>query len=298
MIDFHTHLAYHKLYPDRFIEGIFTPEENNGLNKKKVASIVKLFLKDRNGTQLLKQMDEAEIEKAVVLMIDDFDYMRKHEITIEDNYKLHEKVLKLHTDRLIVFAGVHPGRGEGGMNILKKGIEEYGFKGVKLYPPFGFKINDERLDVFYAYCNSNNLPVLIHTGFALNGLENENAEPNALLNIADKYKNIKFIMAHAGYKLNNPVVSKLLMKDNVFADISGFQSILQHKDSRAVIEKIFQQQFNRRILFGSDWPITNIMKPLVFQIDLLREIHENCANKAENAFENVMKLNAERLLNS
>ena len=183
------------------------------------------------------------------------------------------------------------------MKLLKTGIESYGFAGVKLYPPFGFRMDDSRLASCYEYCSTKHLPVLIHTGYSFDGLQNSYAEPDALINICDKYEDIKFIMAHAGYKLSNPTISELLLKKNVYADISGFQSVLDQDDTKSDIDLIFQEPYNSKLLFGSDWPIKNIIKPLSHQINVLKKLYENCENKAENAFENLMKQNAKKLLN-
>ncbi len=297
MIDIHAHLAFYKLYPDRFLEEMFRSLSNGKASVQKVTSIVRLFLKDKDGSQLIKQMDDAEIEKSVLLIVDDYDFLGKNEISIEENYKLHHEILKKHPDRFFVFAGIHPGRGTKGLDLLKKGVETDGFRGVKLYPPFGFKIDEERLLGFYEYCNTNHLPVLIHTGYSFNGLINENAEPGPLATIADKYKNINFIMAHAGYKLHDPLITSLLNKENVFADISGFQSVLNDESAKASLNLIFKPPYNNKLLYGSDWPITNIMRPLSDQINTLKKIYRNTENTADNAFEKLMGSNARKVLN-
>ncbi len=295
MIDFHTHIAYHKLYPDKFLQGVFSGNKDPNNSLHKVVSVVKLFLKDKECSQLLKQMDEAEIEKAVLLIIDDNAFLGNTELTIEENYQLHFNILKKYPEKFIVFAGYHPGRVLD-LRLLKKGIEEFGFKGVKLYPPYGFKINDPQLNACYEYCEQLSLPVLIHTGFSLYGLDNENAEPNVLKEIASNYQNITFIMAHAGYKLGDPVIQTLLLKKNIYADISGFQTIINSEKGIEALKMIFKEPYNNKILFGSDWPITNLMKPLVNQVNIIREMEKDVADKAENALNNILKNNAQKIL--
>src|SRR5690554_6007884 len=272
MIDFHTHLAFHKLFPDRFIEGMLSGSSHNSISIKKMTSIVKLFLNDQGGSQLIRQMDDAGIDKSVVLIVDDNEFLGRCGLSLSESYQLHAELLAKHPDRFVIFAGYHPGRGKKGMDLLTKGIEEFGFKGVKLYPPYGFRLDAKELAVAYEYCDKVGLPILIHTGFSLNGLENENAEPDALGAIADKYPNINFVLAHAGYKLNNPTISSLLEKKNIYADISGFQTILNIENGKDTLRLIFNDSYNDKILFGSDWPINNIMKPLSDQIAILRQV--------------------------
>lgn len=296
IIDFHTHLAYYKLYPDKFLKGMFSAGDISNIPIQKRVSVVKLFLKDRECSQLLKQMDDAQIEKAVLLIVDDNEYLEKTELSIEESYLLHYEILKKHPDRFIIFAGYHPERGQAGMELLKKGMEDYGFCGVKLYPPYGFKINDPRLDECYKYCDNLGVPILVHTGFSLKGLENENAEPHALSQVAEQYQNINFIMAHAGYKLIDTLIQNLLLKNNIYADISGFQTRLNSENGQESLKLIFEEPYNSKILFGSDWPITNLLKPLTDQINVINKVAENTKKKVNNALENVLGNNALKVL--
>ncbi len=297
IIDFHAHLAFYKLYPDKFLGGMFSEDDENTISLKKRVSIVKMFLKDCDCSLLLKQMDEANIKKTVLLIVDDNEFLGKTGLTIEESYHLHFEILKRHSDRFIIFAGYHPGREKIGINLLKKGIEDCGFSGVKLYPPYGFKINDVRLNDCYEYCDKLGLPILIHTGFSLKGLENENAEPQALGQVAEQYQNINFIMAHAGYKLDNSLIQSLLLKDNIYADISGFQSIMNLEYRNEVLKLIFKEPYNSKILYGSDWPISNMMKPLSNQIKTIQDIANNTQLNDVNALNNILYNNAEKILN-
>ncbi len=48
------------------------------------------------------------------------------------------------------------------VDLFKQAIEEWGFKGLKLYPPLGTFPYDKRYYPIYEYCQSNNLPVISH----------------------------------------------------------------------------------------------------------------------------------------
>jgi len=69
--------------------------------------------------------------------------------------------LKQTHPQALPFIHIDPRR-KGVFDLLKKSVEEWGFKGVKLYPPLGYFPYDERLYPVYEYCQKNNLSVISH----------------------------------------------------------------------------------------------------------------------------------------
>ena len=289
IIDFHAHLAYHKIYPEKFLASLSDLKKIGSDNAKQL-SLLKLFLRDDLGKKLIKQMDEAGISKSVLLIVDDNEYLGKSAETIIEKYERHSKVLKEYPTRFYVFAGYHPLR-KGGFELLKKGIEKYGFHGIKLYPPFNFRVDTDIMKPCYEYANEKGLVILSHTGFSVDGLLNEYADPKYFLNVVDYYPNAKFVLAHAGYKLNNAIVQELIQRDNVYADIAGFQTA-----SKDDLSFIFNKGFNHKILFGTDFPINNMMKPLSHLVSLIENLYRelNIGNKV--LLENILYNNAYNLL--
>jgi len=69
--------------------------------------------------------------------------------------------LKKTHPQTLPFIHIDPRR-DGIFDLLKKSVEEWGFKGIKLYPPLGYFPYDERLYPIYEYCQKNNLSVISH----------------------------------------------------------------------------------------------------------------------------------------
>jgi uncharacterized protein len=63
--------------------------------------------------------------------------------------------------QIIPFMHVDPRRKDV-LGLLKKCVEEWGFKGVKLYPLLGYFPYDEDLYPIFEYCQQQNLPVISH----------------------------------------------------------------------------------------------------------------------------------------
>jgi len=272
IIDIHTHIAFHKLYPSRYIEGMLLSEA--GLQSAGVNTLVKAFMNDLNCSKMLKQMDAAGIDKAVLLIIDGGIGLGEAEMSIDEIYAAHYNVLSRHHERFIVFAGIDPRRGEYGFSLFKKGIEEYGFKGLKLYPPMGYAMDHEQLHPYYKFCKEKRLPVLLHTGPSLPFMENHWADVENINSIAGLYPGVNFILAHAGCRIDKDIIQLLKKYANVYLDISGYQAIYAQDVEKAKkqLRLIFQSDLSLKVLFGSDWPLFNLVNSLKKNIEYIESM--------------------------
>lgn len=309
IIDAHAHIAYYKLYPEFFLGQLIddlaeslipkVPEKNSGVIKTQLFRMARTFLRDIDCKNLVKQMDKAEIDKSVLLILDGGLKLGEAEYEIEEIFEHYYQILKKYPGRFIVFGGVDPGRGARGLELFKKGISQYGFKGLKLYPPMGYRMNDEKLDDYYKICEINHLPVLIHTGPSLPNLNNEFADPAFIFEVAGRYPTINFILAHSGFRLKDASVQSALSLPNVYLDLSGFQKQFKTIDQRLIdsLAPIFQKEFNHKILFGTDWPMFNLMSPSVNFVNIMKQVFENIKNdKVEGGLENIFYKNALKAL--
>lgn len=69
--------------------------------------------------------------------------------------------LKQKYPRVVPFIHIDPRRNNY-LELLKTSVEEWGFGGVKLYPPLGYFPYDEDMFPVYEYCEEKNIPVLTH----------------------------------------------------------------------------------------------------------------------------------------
>ena len=84
------------------------------------------------------------------------DVPRQYEDQLKELGELAQKL-----PEVIPFMHIDPRR-PGVLDLLKRNVEENGFKGIKLYPPLGYFPYDEDLYPVYEYCQSQNLPVVSH----------------------------------------------------------------------------------------------------------------------------------------
>lgn len=71
--------------------------------------------------------------------------------------------LKKEYPQMHPFIHIDPRR-QGFFSTFKKTIDEWGFEGVKIYPSLGYFPYDEKLEIYYQYCEEKGLPIISHGG--------------------------------------------------------------------------------------------------------------------------------------
>jgi uncharacterized protein len=207
---------------------------------------------------LLDMMEQNGIDKSVVSAIPITSGLQNTELDFFNTY-VYREVQKA-GNRLVGFCTVDPRDGEGSLALVRKWIEEKGFKGLKLHPSFQeFYPDSDLLDPLYSYLQRKGLPVLFHSGVI--GVEPFQDKYSAAVNfdgVANKYPELKIILGHAGRPMYDQVASLLRKHKNMSADISanvGRLKELEFKPLQWLLYrvKIYTGGFDG-ILFGSDYP--------------------------------------------
>jgi len=195
------------------------------------------------------------------------------------------------------------------LQIVKTAIRRYGFLGVKLYSPMGFRPAhnaelgfpfpapaagkefgrrlDNALDGLYAWCESEQVPILAHTTESQSAGPDfaARAEPKFWLSVLEKYPRLRLNLAHfgnfsqafTGDAAGDPVANYprtweheigAIVNGNrfrgVFADISYFHWVLDGSGETqkiAAVKRMFAKYFEadpnvERLMFGTDWSMT------------------------------------------
>jgi hypothetical protein len=293
IIDVHTHLAFHAIYPPAFIAGLLGEE---GDAPAAVSSIARRWLSDEHGGRVIGEMDRAGISTSVLLMIDCGVRYGNGGASLEQAYAVHRALLERWPGRFVVFGGVDPRRGPEGLALFRRSVTEWGFGGMKLYPPMGFSLTDRALDPFLDVCAEHRIPVMTHGGDSLASLDNAFSRPSAVAELARRRPDVDIIMAHGGYALDDPEVQRALEHRNVWVDLAGFQ-VRQRADAGALaaLGWAFRPEFNERVMFGSDYPLFHFARGVEQDLASLRQACE-AAGASERALDNVLSGNARRLL--
>lgn len=262
IIDMHAHMAYFKGYPGYFLDGMtedlqkfISQKEGKGVGKNLVRNITLTTLKDRDGSKLVKQMEEAGIHKTVLLILDLGFETGDAQFSIDEIHEFYYQVLNRYPGKFIVFSGIDPRRGEKGLELFEKGIKEYNFKGLKLYPPCGYELDAPCLIPYYELCKHFGVPVLTHTGPSLKCMKNDYDYVSPVLELSGRFRDTVFILAHVFSGDFEANIRLALKRDNVYLDISAFQPHLHHPEAlEEKVKRIFRE-IPDKIVFGTDWPV-------------------------------------------
>jgi len=176
---------------------------------------------------------------------------------------------RAHPEKIIGFAGVDPLK-DPIEETLKEAIDELKLRGVKLGPIYqDLSPTDDRMMTVYDFCQSRNLPIMIHQGTTFpRRAPLKYGLPLLLEDVALEFPKLKMIIAHMGHPWIDDTIVLVRKQPNFFTDISAlhyrpwqFYNALISAKEYGVLDKL---------LFGTDYPFTTPEA----SISALREINK------------------------
>lgn len=164
-------------------------------------------------------------------------------------------------------------------DYLRSGL----IKGLKLYPGYEpFYPNDTRMRVIYEMATEFDVPVMFHSGdtYAPTG-RIKYSHPIHIDDVAVDHPEMKIVICHVGNPWIKDCMEVVYKNNNVYADFSGlvlgdFTDKFE-KFMKSELENMITYAGNPRyLLYGTDWPISNMGSYLKFieQLDLPQDRKE------------------------
>ena len=206
--------------------------------------------------QLVASMDEVGIDAALVFA---------------------GKINAMANDQLLDAIKPYPGRlyGIGSVSPIENGptptrmrelLESEAIRGIKFYPGYEhYYPYDDAVRPFLNILQALGRPAIFHSGDTFSGVHASKlkyAHPLHIDDIAVDFPELKIVIAHFGYPWQNDAAEVVYKNKNVYVDCSGFV----YGDFDAEKEEHFKRVVGHyydvagsfdRVLFGSDWPISN-----------------------------------------
>lgn len=158
---------------------------------------------------------------------------------------------------------------------LSEFLEAGLIKGLKFYPGYEpFYPSDIRFKVMYEMAMEFGVPVMFHSGdtYAPNG-KIKYSHPIHIDDLAVDYPELKIVICHVGSPWIKDCMEIVYKNKNVYADISGltlgdFSDKYERYMKNEIEEMIIYAGDPKYLLYGTDWPISNMKSYLRFMDQL------------------------------
>ncbi|MBI4285621.1 MAG: amidohydrolase [Chloroflexi bacterium] len=265
IVDVHCHLWGDKVPSRLWYDAIIKYGASvSGHPEERVRRKIQEGQYDLTGDLLVKDMDEAGVDKACIHIIDVALYAGVGDedcLPLEQQHRIFAEAVKRHPDRLIAFAGVDPRRPDA-IKLVERAVKEWGFKALKLWPPAGFRASDACVYPLYNACQNLGIPVWIHSGTEIAPFSMANTHPMFVEDVAVHFPDLKIVIAHAGEVWWREGAFVANTRPNVSVDIANWEAIFLHSPLRFYRElrDLVNIAGRNKVLFGSDWPATRLVR--------------------------------------
>jgi predicted TIM-barrel fold metal-dependent hydrolase len=271
IVDFHRHLwSVAERYPSVRIPGTVGGSLHSGAAgaPEPIPDLA------RRGAEIVAEMDAAGVDRSVIFLGDYGLRLGEGTFTVEAENRLTAELARGRPDRLIAFLGVDPRR-PGGLELFRRGVEEWGLRGLKLHPATGFRPSDPACRPFFELAGRLGVPIACHTGPMASPMLSHTCQPIYLDEMAADYPETTIIMQHAGQQAWwREALNIAFWKPNVVLELSMWQwAYLQ--DQREFVAAIARMRDTigiERILFASDLPGLRGAMPLRAWVEVFQDL--------------------------
>lgn len=186
--------------------------------------------------------------------------------------------------RISVVAGIsYPHLGADQVFYLRGLLQAGRIRGLKLYPGYQpFHLSERRLHPVYEMAAEFGVPVMIHTGDTFSPRTKVRyAHPLEVDDVAVDFRPTTFVMCHLGNPWFADAMEVIYKNENVLGDFCGltlgvFEERYERLAVRRVNDVIAYVNDPAKLMFGTDWPISDIGSYLRFteKLELTAEERE------------------------
>ena len=257
---------------------------------------------DPDGTKTIARMDEAGVDISCTMPMDQgYRVGDVGVVSIEEMNQVSCEIARASGGRIVSFLGVDPRR-PGASSLLRRGIEEWGAKGLKLYPTNGFYPDDAELCYpLYDVVAEHGLPVLLHQGHSGRGQKSKYGHPMYVDSAAADYPEVNFVLGHSARweTWSDEAFSVAIFKTNVYLDMSLWQHWASPDEICKKVLWLRDRVGIDRVLFGSDMAgieVSWTLKEWVDQVRLFPELAKQHGGRLDqDELDMLLGLNALRL---
>jgi len=231
------------------LDRLITPMRNEKI-KKPVLEFYKRAFLEHDLADIVKEMDEAGVDKSVIVSMDLSTSYGTVIVTNDDVVRMAQE----YPGRFIPFASIDPSLGRLAIDELQRAFKDLGCKGLKLVPPVQkFDFSDPKLEPFWDMVNEMGIIVWTHASHQVtfHGSDSRLGNPMLVEFLALKYPDLPIVLGHCGFPWIWETWSLVIRHANVYVDISGYPDLYEYIPWDAY-SKYFAED---KVLFATDYPI-------------------------------------------
>ncbi len=284
IIDAHCHVWTREVLPDRYWDELaslvvaFFRRNNLGeITPDQAKEIVLDQLMDPDGSKLIARMDEAGIDKTIILALDWGFGIGEAIKSVDEINRFYGSIARAFPDRIVAFAGVDPRR-PGAVEILDRAVNDYGCRGLKYHPTSGFYPDSEESYQVLAKAQELGIPLICHLGPISKPLKSKYGRPIFLDAVVSDFPGLTVVGAHLGLCWWPELVNLIAAKETAFcADISGWQGQARRNFSAFchILRAAFDEATAEKFLWGTDNPILEGVISAKQWLQMIRYLPEN-----------------------
>lgn len=272
IIDTHVHIWKRSMYPDVIMDTYLEPLVLlDALYFKGGPQEGKDWLtSETDEKELVQNMEVAKIDKSVILPLD-FGMVGPTKRGVEEFNDWIFEACSIYPEKFLPFIGVDPQRGDVAIRLVEKYVKHFDARGIKVYPPTGWRPDEERLGPFWKVLDDLGMVVVTHSGAVWGPLNEELSRPSYYSKVLDKHERLKLVIAHMGGKFRDEMFPLLAKHENAYTDCSALQGWLPSNPEMVVSRlKEAADRIPDRIFFGTDWPLFELAYSQPYFIELIR----------------------------
>ncbi len=207
---------------------------------------------DASEAELMRQLDETKVERAMVVALADY---------IENNFVL--KVCQRHRERLIPCASFNPSTCTSPVAArarIREEVKDSPYAAVKLHPRLNRydPLDPLCVAIFEEIASWNDpVPIWLDTLFYYRGGNLRKPPVDTIHEVVSRFPSLNFVLLHAGGSWILQLAEAIRDCPNAFLDLSF--TIHRYRNSSIATDlRYLVNTFDRRLIFGSDFPEVSI----------------------------------------
>ncbi|NVM31444.1 MAG: amidohydrolase [Candidatus Helarchaeota archaeon] len=267
IIDAHCHLWQRGMIPDNYWQ-YFAAIIASNLPGSSIPDILNSEIMqqsiDAPAERLIAEMEVAGIDKTIVFGVDWGLALGEPKIRINEFNKMIADSAKEYPDKLIAFFTIDPRRPKA-PELFETALTKGEMKGLKLHPTTGYYPDGEETYKLYKIADEYQVPVITHIGYAM-ALKGRTAKLDYFDAPTTDFPDLRISFAHFNFGNVEDLISMMFNKTSTYCDISAHGQVTMMNSPLDFYRQLrfFMNHGGeaRRVMFGSDWPMTNVARPL------------------------------------